>query len=504
MMPIKRALVSVSNKSGLDKLVTALADAGVEIVSTGSTAATIKDLGISVTEVATVTQVPEMLDGRVKTLHPNIHGGILADKSNPDHLAQLADLGIEPFDLLVVNLYPFQQTVAAGKDFETTIENIDIGGPAMVRAAAKNFNSIAVVTSPDQYDLVLQALTAGGFTAETKLELAKAAFIHTATYDAAIAKWLTKSDQQFLSLSGSKTQDLRYGENPQQRAAVYRTDQGGIAAAAQLQGKDLSFNNLVDADAAWRAALDHDQPAVAIIKHANPCGIAVADQLSEAYLKAHNCDPVSAFGGVIATNRIIDEDFARQNIEIFTEVIVAPDFTPSALQIFASKKNLRLLKVEPIDQHLEIKQISGGFLAQQLDSYQNSADQSVNWKLVSGQPALAEQLRDLEFAWRVIRAVKSNAIVLAKDLGTVGVGMGQVNRVDSVRLAITRAAERAAGSVAASDAFFPFADGVVELIQAGVSAIVQPGGSVRDQEVIDAAKAANVTMYFTGIRHFWH
>ena len=505
LLPIKRALISVSDKSELADLVKLLRSAGVELVSTGSTAAMIRELGHEVTEVAEVTKVAEMLDGRVKTLHPNIHGGLLADKDNQAHLAQLAQLNIQPFDLLVVNLYPFIQTVAQGADFETVIENIDIGGPAMIRAAAKNFNSIAVLTNPDQYSLVEAALSNGGFDYETRLQLAKTAFSHTAIYDSAIASWLAGADLSFAGLVGVKAADLRYGENTQQSAALYRAAGGvGIANAIQLQGKELSFNNLVDADAAWRAVAEHEGTTVAIIKHTNPCGIATDNSLAAAYLKAHQCDPVSAFGSVIAANIEIDEEFAISNAEIFTEVIVAPSFSAKALALFAKRKNLRLLKISTAPLTPEFKQISGGFLVQQVDSYSNIEDEVQNWKLVAGAPASAAQLKDLNFAWRSVRAVKSNAIVLAANQATVGIGMGQVNRVDSVRLAVSRASQRAVGAVAASDAFFPFADGVTELIEAGVVAIVHPGGSVRDAEVIVAAQAAGITMYLTGIRHFWH
>lgn len=504
VVPIKRALISVSDKSGLAQLVSALSTAQVEIVSTGSTAATIRELGATVTEVSQVTQFAEMLDGRVKTLHPNIHAGILADKTNASHLAQLTSAGIAPFDLVVVNLYPFEKTIAADAEFAESIENIDIGGPAMVRAAAKNFNSVAVVTDPSQYELVIAQVKSGGFSYQVRLELAKAAFAHTAKYDSAIATWLAKSDMGFVSLVGTKSQDLRYGENPQQPAALYRSSAQGIAGASQLQGKELSFNNLVDADAAWRAAHEHQGPTVAIIKHTNPCGLATAETISAAYQKAHECDPVSAFGAVIATNREVDEDFAILNAEIFTEVIAAPSFSPAALAKFANRKNLRLLQVTTGADDFEIKQISGGFLVQHTDNFNSEGDHGANWKLVSGNPASTEVLADLAFAWRSVRAVKSNAIVLAKNSATVGIGMGQVNRVDSVRLAVSRAGERASGAVAASDAFFPFADGVAELIAAGVTAIVQPGGSMRDEEVIAAATAAGITMYLTGVRHFWH
>ena len=501
---VKRALISVSDKSGLEILVPALSSAGIEMVSTGSTAARIRELGGAVIEVAEVTNSAEMLDGRVKTLHPRIHAGILAAKDNPKHLSQLADQKIAPFDLVVVNLYPFTKTVAAEADHAEIIENIDIGGPTLIRAAAKNFSSVAVVTSPSQYSMVITALQNGGFSYDLRAELAKLAFIHTATYDNAIANWMSRDDGSYVSISGNKKQSLRYGENPQQSATLYQSTSGGIASAIQLQGKELSFNNLVDADAALRAVSDHLEATVAIIKHTNPCGIATAGSIAAAYQRAHDCDPVSAFGSVIAANREIDETFAELNAEIFTEVIVAPSYSLAALEIFSSRKNLRLLQVNTTGENLDIKMISGGFLAQNFDNFDSPGDDPSNWELVSGAPASALVLADLQFAWRSVRAVKSNAIVLAKSGATVGIGMGQVNRVDSVRLAISRAGDRATNSVAASDAFFPFADGVVELIAAGVSAIVQPGGSVRDEEVIAAANAAGVTMYLTGVRHFWH
>jgi len=503
-LTIKRALISVSDKADLEKLVTRLAELGVELISTGNTAKIIRELGYPVTEVSELTQVPEMLDGRVKTLHPKIHAGILADKSNPKHLAQLAEFGIATFDLVVINLYPFEQTVAKGADFATSIENIDIGGPAMVRGAAKNFASIAVVTNPKQYQFVLEDLVDGAIDYETRVRLAKEAFAHTANYDQTVASWFVNPDQEQLFVSGVKVQDLRYGENPQQKATLYRTSAVGIAAAKQLQGKELSFNNFVDADAAWRAVNDHLLPTVAIIKHTNPSGIASANSIYEAYKKAHECDPVSAFGSVIASNFEIDESFATANVDIFTEVIVSPKFSKEALNIFSTKKNLRLLQVDSSAEESEFKFITGGFLKQETDSYHNLGDQPENWKLVSGEVATDEQLQDLSFAWRCVRAVKSNAIILARGLSTVGIGMGQVNRVDSVRLAVSRAGNRVTGTVAASDAFFPFEDGVKELIAAGVKAIVQPGGSVKDAEVIEAAQQAGITMYLTGVRHFWH
>lgn len=503
-LTIKRALISVSDKTDLEKLVSRLDELSVELISTGNTAKVIRELGYLVTEVSELTQVPEMLDGRVKTLHPTVHAGILADKSNSKHLAQLAEFGIETFDLVVINLYPFTQTVANGADFATIIENIDIGGPAMIRGAAKNFNSVAVVTDPKQYQFLLDDLVDGAIEYETRLTLAKQAFTHTANYDQTVSRWLINPKVELHSITGVKVKDLRYGENPQQKATLYQTSETGIAAAIQLQGKELSFNNLVDADAAWRAVNDHLLPTVAIIKHANPSGIASANSTVDAYRKAHNCDPVSAFGSVIASNLEIDESFANANVDVFTEVIIAPSFSKGALEIYSTKKNLRLLQVNFSSEENELKFITGGFLKQETDNYQNLGDSPENWKLVSGSVATDEQLQDLSFAWRCVRAVKSNAIVLAKELATIGIGMGQVNRVDSVKLAVNRAGNRVNGAVAASDAFFPFEDGVKELISAGVRAIVQPGGSVRDAEVIEAAQQAGITMYLTGTRHFWH
>ena len=503
-LKVSRALISVSDKTNLSELVNGLVQNNIALVSTGNTAKAIRELGHSVQEVSDLTNVPEMLDGRVKTLHPNVHAAILADKSNPDHLAQLTKLGLIPFDLVVINLYPFAKTVNAGSDFSTIIENIDIGGPAMIRGAAKNFNSILVVTDPEQYDLVLSQINNGSIDYETRLAFARLAFEHTAKYDLAIANWFAAADNQFFGLAGEKVTDLRYGENPHQKATMYRTSTFGVANSIQLHGKELSFNNLVDADAAWRAVHDHDSPTIAIIKHANPCGIASADSISLAYEKAHRCDPVSAFGAVIASNSVIDENFAQANAEIFTEVIIAPGFTNKAIELLSTRKNLRLLQANGKADKNEIKAISGGFLLQEVDTYTNTGDIGKNWNLVSGAPATDEEMQDLIFAWRCIRSVKSNAIVLAKSEATVGIGMGQVNRVDSVRLAVARAGNRAPLSVAASDAFFPFSDGVQELIDAGIRAIVQPGGSIRDDEVIDLANQNGITMYLTGVRHFWH
>jgi len=514
--PIRRALVSVYDKGGLAELGRALADAGVEIVSTGSTAATLTEAGVPVTAVEAVTGFPEVLDGRVKTLHPAIHAGLLADRRLESHRQALADLGIAPFDLVVSNLYPFVETVSSGAGKDEVIEQIDIGGPAMVRASAKNHASVAVVTSPAQYPDVLDALAAGGFTLTQRQALAAAAFVHTASYDVAVASWVgsvvtdTSGGDGFPAWIGAtwdKLGTLRYGENSHQRAALYVNSHfpGGLATAGQLHGKEMSYNNYTDAEAAHRAAYDFDEPAVAIIKHANPCGIAVGADIAEAHRKAHACDPVSAFGGVIAANRPLSVEAATQIAEVFTEVVLAPDYEPGAVEVLQGKKNIRVLKVRPRRRGgIETRSLSGGMLLQSVDALDAPGDSPENWELVSGEPADAATLADLEFAWRACRAVKSNAILLAVDGASVGVGMGQVNRVDSCRLAVERAGDRAAGSVAASDAFFPFADGPGILIAAGVKAIVQPGGSVRDADTVAAAQAAGVTMYVTGTRHFFH
>ena len=533
-VPVKRALISVSDKTGLIELATALNNVGAEIVSTGSTAKTIAEAGIPVTEVAEVTGFQEALDGRVKTLHPSIHGGLLADLRLVDHENQLQLLGIEAFQLVAVNLYPFVETVQSGARGDDVVEQIDIGGPAMVRAAAKNHANVAIVVDPARYGDLISAINEGGTTLKQRRELAYAAFAHTARYDSAVAAWFgSELEAQWrrdagqdgdepsknpgfeasLTIEGSLAQVLRYGENSHQSAALYRSSGAdavaGIAQARQLNGKEMSYNNFVDADAALRAAFDFSEPAVAIIKHANPCGIAIgdpgaADVIADAHAKAYMCDPLSAFGGVIASNRPITLTMAQQVAEVFTEVIIAPSYELDALQLLVSKKNLRVLEL-PANysrESLEIKQISGGLLVQQPDEF--SRFTSVNWKLVSGKKADPATLADLEFAWRACRSVKSNGILLAREGASVGVGMGQVNRVDSCRLAVERAESRVKGSVAASDAFFPFADGLQILLDAGVKAVVQPGGSVRDEEVIAAANAAGVTMYFTGERHFFH
>ncbi len=516
LLPITRALVSVYDKTGLVELGQALVAAGVELVSTGSTAARLAEAGLPVTPVEQVTGFPECLDGRVKTLHPHIHAGILADRRLTRHREQLDALGVAPFDLVVSNLYPFTQTVASGAGVDECVEQIDIGGPSMVRAAAKNHPSVAIITSPDQYPALVEALTAGGFTMAQRQALAAAAFVHTATYDVAVASWmgnvLTDSSNgdgfpAWVGATWDKLGTLRYGENSHQRAALYRSGStgGGLANATQLHGKEMSYNNYTDSDAAYRAAYDFDEPAVAIIKHANPCGIAVGADIAEAHRKAHACDPVSAYGGVIAANRPIDATAAAQIAEIFTEVVIAPGYSDEALALLTAKKNLRVLVAGEYPRGgVEFKPITGGVLLQSSDRIDADGDDPANWQLVAGAPADAATLADLEFAWRACRAVKSNAILLAKDLASVGVGMGQVNRVDSCRLAVERAGARASGSVAASDAFFPFNDGPTILLEAGVTAIVQPGGSIRDDQTIAAAAAAGVTMYFTGTRHFFH
>jgi phosphoribosylaminoimidazolecarboxamide formyltransferase/IMP cyclohydrolase len=540
---ITRALISVYDKTGLDELAAALHQAGVQVTSTGSTAAAIKAVGVPVTLVEEITGFPECLGGRVKTLHPAVHAGLLADVRDPDHVAQLARLGIGPFQLLVSNLYPFSQAVATGAAADECVEQIDVGGPAMVRAAAKNHANVAVITSPDSYHDVQAALLAGGFTAEQRRRLAARAYAHTASYDVAIASWFATAyapDEaalqtgwpDFAATALKRREVLRYGENPHQRAALYvpagvpsGPSEGGIAAAEQLHGKAMSYNNYVDADAAWRAAGEFAEPCVAIMKHSNPCGIAVGTDIAQAHRNAHACDPVSAFGGVIAANREVSAEMARQVAEVFTEVIVAPGFDPAALEILVRKKNQRLLRCAPPalghpartaaaasaggDAGLtagtaQWRQIGGGFLMQSPDTVAEPGDRASGWRLAAGPPAGGVLLADLEFAWRACRSVKSNAILLASGLASVGVGMGQVNRVDAARLAVARAGDRAMGSAAASDAFFPFPDGLQVLADAGVRAVAEPGGSVKDEDVVAVAEAAGISLYFTGVRHFWH
>jgi len=529
--PIKRALVSLYDKTGLAELAHALHNAGVDIVSTGSTAATIANYGIPVTKVEQVTGFPEILDGRVKTLHPRIHGGLLADVRNPAHAAQLAEHDIAPFDLVVGNLYPFIEALNSGKTEDELVELIDIGGPTMIRAAAKNHAVVAVVSKPTQYATVMEALANGGFTLAERRRLAGEVFATTSAYDAAIANWIAGLPDEAAvgvalpdgvglhdevptygtdSLPGAV--ELRYGENPHQAAWLVpsEADPSGLAHAEQLNGKPMSYNNYVDADAAWRAAFDHELPAVAIIKHANPCGIAVGLDIAQAYRRAHATDPLSAYGGVVAANRTVTAELARDLAPVFTEVIVAPGYDDDALEILKAKKNLRVLQLpaRKPGTWTEKRPISGGTLVQEADRYQADGDDPTSWQQVAGAEVSPETLADLAFAWRAVRAAKSNAILLARDGAAVGVGMGQVNRVDAAKLAVNRANELveggSAGAVAASDAFFPFADGLQVLLNNGVVAVVQPGGSVRDEEVIAAADAAGVPMFFTGVRHFAH
>lgn len=538
VVPVRRALIAVSDKFGLAGLAAALVEAGVEIVSTGGTARAITDAGLPVTPIDDVTGFPEHLDGRVRTLHPAVHSGLLADLRLERHERELAEFGIAPFELVVVNLYPFRETVASGAEPDAVVEQIDIGGPAMVRASAKNHANVAVVVSPARYGEVVDAVRAGGTTFGLRYGLAREAFRHTADYDAAVAAWFestapltsdgserrpdwairlgeeqpaaTRDLPRFspeLEVRAELSTELRYGENAHQAAALYvLRGAAGIAQARQLGGKEMSYNNFVDADAALRAAFDHDTPTVAIIKHANPCGIATAPTIADAHALAHACDPVSAFGGVIAANRPITREAAESIAPIFTEVIVAPGFDEDALEVLQAKKNLRLLELPagygpPPRGAVEVRQVSGGLLAQEPDRHFAPVDA---WQRVAGPAVDSDTLADLAFAWRAVRAVKSNGILLAHGGASVGVGMGQVNRVDSCKLAVERAGERAAGSVAASDAFFPFADGPQILLDAGVRAIVQPGGSVRDDETIAAVEAAGATMYVTGERHFFH
>jgi phosphoribosylaminoimidazolecarboxamide formyltransferase/IMP cyclohydrolase len=508
--PIRRALVSVYDKNRLIEIGNALTAAGVEILSTGSTAKNLAEAGIAVTEVSDYTGFPEIMDGRVKTLHPRVHGGILADQNNPEHLAAIAELDIKPFDLVIINLYPFAETIATGANFEESIEQIDIGGPSMLRGAAKNHGSVAVICQTSQYDQLLEAIKAGGFTEVERRKLALEVFRTTAKYDLAIATWLGQAEgkdlPEWFGQIWDRENSLRYGENPHQLAAIYSSEAGGIVGAQQLHGKEMSFNNYTDADAAWRAVLDHRDPAVAIMKHANPCGVAVCELgVAVAYQHAHECDPVSAFGGVVAANRKVDLAMAEPLSKIFTEVLIAPDFAPDALELLMKKPSIRILKCDVTSINpFELRPVSGGVLLQTTDLIDTDGDVPVNWKQVSGESVDVQTMKDLEFAWRSVRSVRSNAILLAKMTASVGIGMGQVNRVDSARLAVSRAGDRVKGSVAASDAFFPFADGLQILIDAGVKAVVQPGGSVRDDEVIAAAQKGGIAMFFTGTRHFSH
>ncbi len=502
----RRALISVYDKTGLAALVTALHEAGVALVSTGSTASAIADADVPVTPVSVVTGFPEILDGRVKTLHPAVHAGILADRALPEHNRTLETHGIAPIDMIVSNLYPFERTVA-DKDVTAAqaIEMIDIGGPTLVRAAAKNHAHVAVVVDPADYAVIAAQIGGGGIDTETRRRLAAKAFTHTAAYDAAIVAWFagdgalpdTRIDVWH------KVSDLRYGENPQQRAAFYRpAPPSGLSGARVLQGKALSYTNLLDADAAWRMASAFSDPCVAIIKHTNPTGIALERTLAEAYPAALAGDPVSAFGGIVGCNRPVDADVARQITEVFTEVVVAPSFSADAREVFAERRNLRLLEVAvPAGDGMQLQSISGGLLVQQPD---RAVDDQADWRVVTAVAPTAEQRAALAFAWQACGHVKSNAIVLARDRAIVGVGAGQMSRVDSVELAVRKAGERAKGAVLASDAFFPFRDGPDAAIAAGVSAIIQPGGSRRDDEVIAACDEQGIAMIFTGRRHFRH
>jgi phosphoribosylaminoimidazolecarboxamide formyltransferase / IMP cyclohydrolase len=523
---VARALLSVSDKTGLIPFAQALFERGVVLVSTGGTSRALAEAGLPVQDVSDLTGFPELMDGRVKTLHPAVHGGLLAVRANPEHQAAMLAHGIEPIDLLVVNLYPFEETVSAGKPYDACVENIDIGGPAMIRAAAKNHADVAVVVDVADYDVVLAELDAhgGSVTLELRRRLAQKAYARTAAYDAAISNWLAgelgETMPRFRALGGTLAEPLRYGENPHQAAGFYRTPEQrpGVATARQLQGKQLSYNNINDTDAAYECVAEFDpalSAAVAIVKHANPCGVGEAETLVEAYEKALRCDPTSAFGGIVALNRPLDADAARRIVGIFTEVIIAPAASQEAIAIVAAKKNLRLLLAgglpDPRAPGFSLRTVSGGFLAQARDA---AVVDDMELAVVTRREPTNRELADLKFAFRVAKHVKSNAIVYAKDSATVGIGAGQMSRVDSARIAAWKAAEAgrsaglseslAKGSVVASDAFFPFADGLLAAAEAGATAVIQPGGSVRDEEVIRAADEAGLAMVFTGHRHFRH
>jgi len=518
MSRIQRAILSVTDKSGLVDFARKLAGLGVELVSTGGTAKLLRDSGISVKDISELTGFPEMLDGRVKTLHPKVHGGILYRREDSGHRAAVAEHGIPAIDMVVVNLYAFEKTATKpGVHFEELIENIDIGGPSMIRSAAKNIQDVAVVTSPADYAAIAEEMAGSGgalsLSLETKWRLAQKAFATTAAYDSAIASTLERVGVDFalrsaegfpqtLRMSFQKVMDLRYGENPHQKAAMYADGSGaGVANARQVQGKELSYNNIVDLQAAWDLAQEFDEPVCAIIKHTNPCGTATGKTLAEAYVRALECDPVSAFGGVIGVNRVVDAPAAREMAKLFLEVIAAPAFDEGAKTALASKKNLRLVEVPAGQQSWVLKNISGGILVQDADLHQLAEG---DLKVVSKRPPTPEEKRALLFAWKVCKHVKSNAILYARDGQTVGVGAGQMSRVDSCKLGAMRAQLPLKGTVAASDAFFPFPDGVEEIAKAGATAIIQPGGSVRDQEVIEAADRLGLAMIFTGVRHFRH
>ena len=508
---VRRALVSVYDKTGVEELAAGLRAHGVEIVSTGSTAARIRDAGHDVTEVADVTGFPEMLDGRVKTLHPRVHAGLLADLSKPDHRRQLEDMGITSIDLVVVNLYPFQDAVASGASDDEIVEMIDIGGPTMLRAAAKNFAHVGIVVSPGDYDAVLTHLGEdGGLTSTTRRELAAKAFAHVAAYDAAIANWFHRDDEwpRWVHLALTRPDEpLRYGENPHQGAALYvdgLDPSRGLASAEQLHGKALSYNNYLDTDAAWGMAADFADPCVAIIKHMNPAGLAIAGTLEDAYVKSLAGDPVSAFGGIVAVNRTLDAATATRIVEVFTEVVIAPDFDEDALDVLRTKKNLRILRMPDFatpSATRVLRSVNGAMLVQDGDVH---AEEHDTWRVVSARQPDEALLGELRFAWQAAKHVKSNAIVLTKDRAIVGCGAGQMSRVDSVRLSVEKSGDRHVGAVLASDAFFPFRDGPDAAAEAGVVAIVQPGGSVRDDEVVAAADEHDLVMVMTGRRHFRH
>lgn len=519
---IRRALISVSDKSGIVELSKVLAENNIEIISTGGSAKTLREAGIEVLEVSKYTAFPEIMGGRVKTLHPKIHGGILARRSHDEDNAAMVEHGIDAIDLVIVNLYPFEKTVEANNDYETCVENIDIGGPSLIRAAAKNHKSVTVVTDPDDYNDLISAIKDDCCTSlEYRTRLAAKAYARTASYDSSITSWFSKSNDKDLphgfTSAGVRKKLLRYGENPHQRAALYigGSSRPGVATAKQIQGKDLSYNNLGDADAAFELIAEFDEPSIAIIKHANPCGVATNTNLVKAYREAQACDPVSAFGGIVASNRNIDKELATVITEIFTEVVIAPNVDEDAKKIFSKKENLRLLITDtmpsPLNNGLQTKSIAGGFLVQEYDKGQIRAD---NLQVVTKREPSKTEIADLLFAFSVCKHVKSNAIIYVRDKATVGIGAGQMSRVDSARIAAWKALAAAEklgetkpktiGSSVASDAFFPFPDGLLATIEAGATSVIQPGGSVRDDEVISAADEAGIAMVFTGIRHFKH
>jgi len=509
---MKRALVSVSDKTGVKEFAKGLVALGYEVVSTGGTAKVLQEAGVPVTYVSDITGFPEILEGRVKTLHPHVHGGILAKRSS-EHLAQLSEHGIVPIDLVAVNLYPFKQTISkADVTLEEAIENIDIGGPTMVRAAAKNFESVLIVVNPERYAEVLQQLETGNVDCQYRLKLAVEAFTHTADYDQAISSYLNgrQAGNDFpinYIVNGQKVQQLRYGENPHQKAAFYRLENAGhacVATARQLQGKELSYNNIIDVDAALELVREFAETAAVVIKHTNPCGAAQATELAEAYLKAYEADPVSAFGGIVGLNRRVDEKTARAMVATFLEAVIAPDYSDEALKILADKPNLRVLAVGDLDRQVagdQVKTVNGGFLVQNADTGTITAEEL---KVVTKAEPDERELSELLFAWKVVKHVKSNAIVVTKDKVTLGVGAGQMNRVGAASIALRQAGEKVRGAVLASDAFFPFKDTVAMAVKAGITAIIQPGGSLRDEESIEEADKHGIAMVFTGMRHFKH